>query len=286
MTYYPNYQTTYKVCFAYSFNGKEKDYESGFHYYGSRYYSSEISMWLSTDPMADKYPNTSLYAYCSNNPIILVDPDGMDWFRSDKTGCVLWSNKNDKKIEHDGEFYRNIGTSYKEYKDGIIFQYGNSRTEASITEVNDEDRKFYFDGGQFIPSTFYTDDGTKVNISFLYNSPTGGNGDKPLSTEMVSALISAINDVNSGKNNKITMLDVSTTTTGKHSKNSSHYTQNGARAVDIDIINNIPLRNKNSHKLANRLQNAFDRLNVINYGPEHNWLQGHDNHIHANIKNR
>lgn len=28
--------------------------------------------------MSDKYPSTSSYAYCRNNPIMLVDPDGMD----------------------------------------------------------------------------------------------------------------------------------------------------------------------------------------------------------------
>ena len=40
-----------------SFNGKEKDYESGFHYYGARYYWSELlTGWLSVDPMTDKYP--------------------------------------------------------------------------------------------------------------------------------------------------------------------------------------------------------------------------------------
>ena len=42
-----------------NFNGKEKDYESGFHYYGARYYWSEVlTSWLSVDPMADKYPPT------------------------------------------------------------------------------------------------------------------------------------------------------------------------------------------------------------------------------------
>ena len=36
-------------------NGKEKDYESGFHYYGARYYWSELlTGWLSVDPMSDK----------------------------------------------------------------------------------------------------------------------------------------------------------------------------------------------------------------------------------------
>ena len=39
------------------FNGKEKDYESGFHYYGARYYWSEVlTGWLSVDPSANKYP--------------------------------------------------------------------------------------------------------------------------------------------------------------------------------------------------------------------------------------
>jgi RHS repeat-associated protein len=58
-------------------NGKEKDYESGFHYYGARYYWSEVlTGWLSVDPMADKYPNISPYYYCHGNPIIMIDPSG------------------------------------------------------------------------------------------------------------------------------------------------------------------------------------------------------------------
>ncbi len=63
----------------YTFNGKEKDWESGFHYYGARYYWSEVlTGWLSVDPMTDKYPNTSPYVYCSWNPILFVDPDGKE----------------------------------------------------------------------------------------------------------------------------------------------------------------------------------------------------------------
>ena len=62
---------------SYTFSAKERDSETGLSYFGSRYYFSDLSIWLSVDPMSDKYPSTSPYAYCRNNPIILVDPNGM-----------------------------------------------------------------------------------------------------------------------------------------------------------------------------------------------------------------
>ena len=61
----------------YKFNGKEKDDETGYSYYGARYYTDRLSIWLSVDPLADKYPHLSPYAYCADNPVMLVDPDGM-----------------------------------------------------------------------------------------------------------------------------------------------------------------------------------------------------------------
>jgi RHS repeat-associated protein len=72
-----------------SFNGKEKDLESGFHYYGARYYWSELlTGWLTVDPMMDKYPSISPYAYCAWNPVKLVDPDGRDIWEVDENGIV------------------------------------------------------------------------------------------------------------------------------------------------------------------------------------------------------
>ena len=62
-----------------SFTGKERDSETGFSYFGARYYDSDLMTgWLSVDPMADKYPGLSPYAYCGWNPVRLVDPDGED----------------------------------------------------------------------------------------------------------------------------------------------------------------------------------------------------------------
>ena len=60
----------------YTFSAKERDVETGLSYFGSRYYSSDLSIWLSVDPMSDKYASLSPYVYCANNPIKLVDPNG------------------------------------------------------------------------------------------------------------------------------------------------------------------------------------------------------------------
>ena len=66
---------TYKPIWH--FTGKERDSETGFSYFGSRYYDSDLMTgWLSVDTMADKYPGLSPYAYCAWNPVRLVDPDG------------------------------------------------------------------------------------------------------------------------------------------------------------------------------------------------------------------
>ena len=73
----------------YTFSAKEKDQETGFSYFGSRYYSSDLSIWLSVDPQASKYPHQSNYVYCSNNPIKVIDPNGEDEYEFDEYGCYI-----------------------------------------------------------------------------------------------------------------------------------------------------------------------------------------------------
>ncbi len=52
------------------------DNETNYTYFGARYYDSDISIWLSVDPLADQMLNWSPYLYCGANPVILQDPDG------------------------------------------------------------------------------------------------------------------------------------------------------------------------------------------------------------------
>lgn len=71
-------QQAYSYDERFKFTGKERDTETGYDYFGARYYSPMIGHWLSPDPLANKYPNISPYAYCSWNPLRYVDPNGME----------------------------------------------------------------------------------------------------------------------------------------------------------------------------------------------------------------
>lgn len=64
------------------FTGKELDRQNGLNMYdfGARWYDvAGVPMWTSVDPLAEKYYNVSPYAYCNNNPVLFIDPDGKDY---------------------------------------------------------------------------------------------------------------------------------------------------------------------------------------------------------------
>ncbi len=72
----------------YTFSAKEKDMATGYNYFGARYYDSEVSVWLSVDPLADKHPDYTPYAYVYNNPLNLIDPFGLDSIQLNRDGTT------------------------------------------------------------------------------------------------------------------------------------------------------------------------------------------------------
>ena len=61
--------------YQYKYNGKELQ-ETGMYDYGARFYMPDIGRWEVVDPLAEKLPSFSPYAYVRVNPINRVDPDG------------------------------------------------------------------------------------------------------------------------------------------------------------------------------------------------------------------
>ena len=62
----------------YKYNGKELDTKKGLNWYdyGARHYDAALGRFTTMDPIAEKYYSMSPYAYCANNPVNAIDPDG------------------------------------------------------------------------------------------------------------------------------------------------------------------------------------------------------------------
>ncbi len=117
----------------FKFTGKERDAETGYDYFGARFYDYRKGFWNSVDPLADKYPSNTPYLYCEGNPIMLVDPDGRASFWADgeeigndgvDDGRILWL-KTTQKYFGSKEIVRGAGVKRKTYKETIEVIKGN-----------------------------------------------------------------------------------------------------------------------------------------------------------------
>lgn len=158
----------------YTFSGKERDEETGYSYFGARYYNSDLSLWLSVDPMADKYPGVSPYAYCANNPIKLVDPNGMEYtippfvqrilqtakdlsetvlqekakgcVSAIRNGAVLYNNRaNSNKSLNISGTYHNSSTNVKktDTEQGSANKFNMYVNYGSVFYVDESDASYY-----------------------------------------------------------------------------------------------------------------------------------------------
>jgi len=98
---------------------------------------SDGSGFTGVDPLAEKHYNISPYVYCAGNPVNLIDPDGMDWYK-DKDGINQYNpdlNKdNQKDILGKGQSY--VGETYQVKDDdgNVTTDY---RKDGSITYTNE-----------------------------------------------------------------------------------------------------------------------------------------------------
>ena len=97
-----------------------------------------MTMWLSVDPMADKYPSISPYAYCAWNPVKLVDPDGKDWYDIDKNGYIKKNEEKSKENQDKDVIHSSMTDKTINLKKGTIEKATNREKHTySFTEGNE-----------------------------------------------------------------------------------------------------------------------------------------------------
>ena len=120
------------------YNGKEFDNMHGLNTYdyGARQYNPVTGRWDRMDPHCESYYNVSPYVYANNNPVMLVDLDGMDWYsRTDENGAVIYQYF-DGSDEIEG--WTNIGANHTVTCGNITYNYEQnemvSMTESVLNE--------------------------------------------------------------------------------------------------------------------------------------------------------
>ena len=88
---------------SYKYYGKELDRMHGLdtYDYGARQYDPILARWDRVDPLCEKYYGVSPYAYCGDDPVNKVDPNGLDEWEINSKGFLV--NRIEKK-EYDGFF--------------------------------------------------------------------------------------------------------------------------------------------------------------------------------------
>ena len=170
MQYYP-FGLPYEAHYQpeeqpYKYGGKEFIELHGYDSYDfdARMYYPALCRFMTMDPLCEKYYSISPYAYCNNNPVNYVDPDGRDIWEIDYDGRII--NRIENKTQDafymvakdsNGDYQRTFSVDEdgnKKYN-SINFEYGvitdskkawffNQETSFSINNESDGANLFKF----------------------------------------------------------------------------------------------------------------------------------------------
>ncbi len=108
----------------YKYNGKEFDTMLGLNLYDylARLYDPAVGRFTTMDPLAEKYYSTSPYAYCGNNPVSRIDPDGKAWWFAIPiiAGLLLESQPVNAPTTNYAADNQAMQEAWSEYNTGIV----------------------------------------------------------------------------------------------------------------------------------------------------------------------
>ena len=125
-----------------AYTGKEAqnpDFSTGYTDFGARQYSPTLRRWMTPDPLSEKYYGVSPYAFCNNNPVNFVDPDGEFPLFSNIVGGFVSAG-----VEYGSQVIGNFfsrGFSVDAFTDVDLFDIGVAFGEGFITSGTNVARK-------------------------------------------------------------------------------------------------------------------------------------------------
>ncbi|UQB68882.1 SpvB/TcaC N-terminal domain-containing protein [Epilithonimonas zeae] len=199
-TFVENHLNSYNV--PYKFNAKELDDETGYYYYGARYYNPRISLWLGTDALAGYDPimntehyidgehnggvynsgNLNPYIYTYQNPLRFIDPNGK---QVDVTLFDINKTPGDATLVKAGQKMQYVPNSFTIIAHGNVGYMRDVKQGKKVEGEAGQIRNTKMFDARFNSYKEWNEGKNKKGFNLiLYSCNTGGGGENSLPTKL------------------------------------------------------------------------------------------------------